>query len=128
HLCVQPAQSLFKLLPSESISIDTSGVCRDVLLRRQGPPGVALQELVDFLRQPRNRHIMSPLIGVAYLHTNELTVAQPGPKGQTPSPLLHILAEFDVPVGEVEEVLPAIVRDGADGDVDERTPLRPLRL
>src|SRR5208283_3886578 len=40
--------------------------------------------------------------------------------------LSRILAQFDIPVGEVEEVFPAIVCDGGDGD--ERTPLRTLRL
>src|SRR5207245_1105812 len=42
--------------------------------------------------------------------------------------LPDVLAEFDVPIGEVEEMFPTIVRHATDRDVDERTPLRALRL
>src|ERR1035437_41494 len=42
--------------------------------------------------------------------------------------LPDILAQLHVPVGEVEEMFPTIVRDVGEGDVDKRTPLRTLRL
>ena len=41
---------------------------------------------------------------------------------------LQILAQLDVPVGEVDEVLPAIVLVEAEIDLHERPPLRPLGL
>lgn len=34
-----------------------------------------------------------------------------------------VASEFDVPVGGVDEVFPAFVQGGAEGEVDERTPL-----
>ena len=46
----------------------------------------------------------------------------------SPGSLLGIFAQFDVPVGEVEEVFPAIVVLQADVQLNKRTPLRPLGL
>src|SRR5688572_6234492 len=40
----------------------------------------------------------------------------------------RLFAEFDVPIGQIEEMLPAIVVLSAEIDLDERTPLRPLGL
>jgi hypothetical protein len=39
-----------------------------------------------------------------------------------------LLTELDVPVSEVEEMLPAIVMMAGEADVDERSPSGPLRL
>ena len=36
----------------------------------------------------------------------------------------QLLAQFDVPVGEIEEMLPAIVVLAGETDVDERSPFR----
>ncbi len=37
------------------------------------------------------------------------------------------VAQLDVPVGEIDKMPPALVRLAAEGNVDERSPLRPLR-
>jgi hypothetical protein len=42
--------------------------------------------------------------------------------------LSHVFAQFDVPVGEVDEMFPAIVFLEAEVDLHEWAPLRPLRL
>jgi hypothetical protein len=39
---------------------------------------------------------------------------------------LGLIAEFDVPVGEIDEVLPALVMRAGEREIDERPPLRPL--
>ena len=41
---------------------------------------------------------------------------------------LHILAQLNVPVSQVDEMLPTVVLVQAETDLDERTPLRPLGL
>ena len=43
-------------------------------------------------------------------------------------PLSHILAQLDVPVGEVNEVFPTVVLVEREIDLQEGTPLRPLGL
>src|ERR1017187_9563447 len=43
-------------------------------------------------------------------------------------PLLHVLAQLDVPVGEVNKVLPTVVVMQAEVDLDERPPLGPFGL
>src|SRR6478609_27759 len=42
--------------------------------------------------------------------------------------VLELVAQFDVPVREIDEVLPEIVLGRSKGDLDKRTPLRPLRF
>src|SRR4029077_8408203 len=41
---------------------------------------------------------------------------------------LDIFSKLDVPVGEIDEVLPAIVLMQAEVDLDKWPPLRPLRF
>src|SRR5689334_19587864 len=45
-----------------------------------------------------------------------------------PAAKLHLLPEFDVPVSEVDEVLPALVVLVPKGEVGKRAPLGSLRL
>src|SRR6476660_3058448 len=47
--------------------------------------------------------------------------------GWTPS-VVELVAQFDVPVREIDEVLPEIVLGRSKGDLDKRTPLRSLRF
>src|ERR1039457_6964855 len=42
------------------------------------------------------------------------------------APLFHILAQLDIPVGEVNEVFPTVVPVQGEVDLDERSPLGPL--
>ena len=40
----------------------------------------------------------------------------------------RLVAQFDVPVREINEVFPEIVLGRSKGDLDKRPPLRPLRF
>src|SRR4029077_3676544 len=42
--------------------------------------------------------------------------------------LLELVAQFDVPVCEIDKVFPEVVLGGGKGDLDKRPPLRPLRF
>ena len=42
--------------------------------------------------------------------------------------LTRILAQFHIPVGQIDEVLPTVVLVQSQIDLDERTPLGPFRL
>ena len=43
-------------------------------------------------------------------------------------PLGASLAQLHIPVGQIDEVTPAVIDSAGEGDVDERAPLGPLRL
>ena len=45
-----------------------------------------------------------------------------------PGACCHLLSQFDVPVGEIDEVAPTVVGAPGKGDVDERAPLWTFRF